>query len=393
MSAAQATYGLKEGIDAALSMIRRKMGEKEGRPVIVEIAGGTGSGKTSEVAQKIIGALGSDATALNMDNYYKGLDDRSIENISKGIYVNVDTPDTTDIGLLARQLSEISEGRSVEMPVFSFKTQKREGYQKFVPGKVVVVEGIFGLNEAIAKYGDVRIFVSAGTHGRLVRRLIRDMKRTVWAPGFILGYFSEIAEPMHQKHVESTRKYADIVISNEFDAKSETPRLETREVQLKFRHSITRQELERIGARLVSEATEHTDRYYSPDEPDLAKTGEIFRVSESGDRLSVTYKGPLQASGMRRRPVYEFQIERKVEGSATKLYCNLVKVVKKRRTGYVIDGVNIYVDDVAKVVGGREQEIGSFVELSYHDEKGIESVMVKMGLDAGKGIRSSYFEM
>lgn len=393
MSQEQKTYGLKDGIDAVLSIVRRKVEEKGGKPVIVEIAGGTGSGKTSEVAQKIIDALGSDATVLNMDNYNKGLSDKSIDDISNGIYVNVDTPDISDIGLLAKHLSEIAEGKSVETPIFSFKTQKREGHQKFTPGKVVIVEGIFGLNDAIAKYGDVKVFVSAGAHGRLVRRLMRDMTRTVWTPGFILGYFSEIAEPMHQQHVESTRRHADIVISNEFEPDAEASKFETKEVQLKFRHSITREELERIGAKLISDATEHTDRYYSPEEPDLVRSGEIFRISDTGGRLVVTYKGPLRSSSMRSRPVYEFQIERKVEGSATKLYCNLLKVVKKKRTGYVIDGVNIYLDDVTKVVDGKEQQIGRFVELSYHDEKGIESVLVKMGLDPEKGIKNSYFDM
>lgn len=206
------------------------------RPLVIGIAGGTASGKTT-VARRIVGGLaepspdGLDETPgftrymhdseprarptppafLDQDSYYRELPDLPLEE--KRAF-NWDHPDAFDVDLFLAQIRALKSGEPVEKPVYSYASYAREARTTTVlPAPVLIVEGILVLGiEAVRRELDVRIFVDADDDVRVVRRLVRDVKeRGREFDGVVDQYFRTV-RPMHLGFVEPSKRHADIIL-------------------------------------------------------------------------------------------------------------------------------------------------------------------------------------
>jgi len=180
-------------------------------PVVVGIAGGTASGKTT-VARKIREALKRTRVAfLDQDSYYKDLSDLTLEERRE---VNFDHPDAFDTALMVRHIRALEAGRAVNKPVYDFVTSTRERRStKVSPGDIILVEGILVLHiTAIRAELDVRIFVDAEDDVRIIRRLTRDIKERGRDFDHVVTQYFRHVRPMHMGFVEPSKRYADIIV-------------------------------------------------------------------------------------------------------------------------------------------------------------------------------------
>lgn len=388
-------YELDEGVSVLVETIRKRVDSAGGKPVIVEIAGGSASGKTSVVSAKVKEAFGDDAIIFSMDDYYHGVTFMNSE-AERGNELNWDQPEAVDLPAIRSDLEKLKSGVGVDKPIYSMKTGEKTGETERVePVKVIIVEGLFALNDEVMDVGDVKAFVEIGTHGRILRRLLRDVERTGKKPEDILIYFSEIVEPMHEKYVQNTRENADLVIKNEYSPEVEAERSGLHEVQLKFETKITPEDIRRAGAEMIGRSHQ-VDNYYNPRDRDLVKTGEILRIREEGAKRILTYKGPKVDSAYRERPKFEFEISDDTEQKFLGIYGDKVKVIEKDRTLWQLDGILFSFDQVKKIEGEEETDLGTFVEFrpsKSADTSVIDSVIAKLGLNMAGSTKESYFEM
>jgi uridine kinase len=181
------------------------------RPVVIGMAGGTGSGKTT-LAERIADALlEEDVVGLNHDAYYV---DRSDLPPEERAALNYDHPSAFDNALLIEQLDRLAAGASIERPVYSFTLHARMPETvRIDPCPVVLLEGILVLeNDELRRRMDIRIFVDCDEDERLIRRLRRDVhERGRSIPSVIEQYLNTV-KPMHQQFVEPSKRYADLVV-------------------------------------------------------------------------------------------------------------------------------------------------------------------------------------
>ena len=180
-------------------------------PVIIGIAGGTGSGKTT-VAQAIYDRVGRDRIEwISHDSYYRNFDGLSPEERAK---INFDHPDSLETELLTRHLDVLMKGSSVEVPVYDFATHSRKtDTQRAEPRKVVIVEGILVLAEPeLRKRIDIKLFVDTPADIRFVRRLIRDIESRGRSLKSVVDQYMTTVRPMHEEFVEPSKRHADLII-------------------------------------------------------------------------------------------------------------------------------------------------------------------------------------
>ncbi len=387
-------YELEKGIAKLVSSIKEKMLEKDGN-IVVQIAGGSASGKTSAVAQIIKESFETDSIILSADDYYKGKTFMQSE-LEKGNELNWDQPEALNLELFKQHLVQLKTGQRIEKPIYDMKTSEPVGTEEVSPKKIIIVEGLFALNEILGNLGDVKTFVDIGTHGRILRRLLRDISRTGQKPSDILRYFSEIVEPMHEKYIQNTKQNADFVIKNEYSPEVEAERSGLHEIQLKFEAGLDSENLRNLGAEKLS-TTIQIDKYYNPKDRDLIQTGEILRIREEGGKKTLTYKGPQNNSEFRERAKFEFDIDDDTEKAFLNIYGSMSKTIAKERTIYQLNGVIFSIDRVYKNESGEEQFIGNFIEVRSTDkdsrQEQIQNVIQQLGLDLNKGVKKSYFEM
>lgn len=183
----------------------------EDRPVIIGIAGGSGSGKTT-IAESVVAAVGADTVSLiQHDAYYRDLPHLGLEDRAK---VNYDHPDSLETELLIRHIEELRAGRAIQRPVYDFATHLRTVDTVTVrPEPVVVIEGILVLSEPeLRKVMDLRIYVDADSDLRLMRRLRRDIIERERTLDSVMRQYEETVRPMHLQFVEPSKRYADIIV-------------------------------------------------------------------------------------------------------------------------------------------------------------------------------------
>jgi uridine kinase len=181
--------------------------------LILGIAGGTGSGKTTVVSQLINELPDQDVTVISQDSYYKATDNLNYEERSK---INFDHPRAIDFKLLVEHLSELKLGNAIDQPVYSFATHNRtKDTLKTHPSKVVIVEGILIFSKRkVRDLLDIKVFVHADSDERLIRRLRRDIQDRGRDMDEVLLRYKETLKPMHEQFIEPMKEYADIIIPN-----------------------------------------------------------------------------------------------------------------------------------------------------------------------------------
>lgn len=179
--------------------------------LVIGIAGGTGSGKTT-VARRILKRIGTEHVALlSQDSYYKHQPDLTKEERAQ---VNYDHPNSFDNGLLIEHLRELRQGRSVHVPVYSFSEHLRtEETIPLAPTPVVVLEGILVLaDEPLRKEMDIKVFVDTDADVRVLRRINRDMRERGRSFDSVYAQYLNTVKPMHEAFIEPSKRYADLIV-------------------------------------------------------------------------------------------------------------------------------------------------------------------------------------
>ncbi len=179
--------------------------------IVIGIAGGTGSGKTT-VVNKIINALPQGEVAvIPQDSYYKDLSHLDPAERAK---VNFDEPDAIEWTLLVEQLRRLKDGCAVEMPTYSYLTCTRQEQTVHVePRDVVIVEGILVLNdEVLRSMMDVKVFVDADPDDRLIRVIARDCIERGRTPKMVIDRYEAVLKPMHNRYIEPSKRHADLIV-------------------------------------------------------------------------------------------------------------------------------------------------------------------------------------
>lgn len=179
--------------------------------LVIGIAGGTGSGK-STVVRKIIESLPKDEVAvIPQDCYYK---DNAHIPLEERLKMNYDEPASIEWSLLTKQLRELKEGKSIEMPTYEFVTCSRLKETIHIePREVVVVEGILVLcDKELREMMDVKVFVDADDDERLIRVIHRDCIERGRTPQMVIDRYQEMLKPMHELYIAPSKRYADLIV-------------------------------------------------------------------------------------------------------------------------------------------------------------------------------------
>ena len=182
--------------------------------LIIGIAGGTGSGKTTVVNQIMNELPETDVGIISQDSYYKETNNL---NFDERALINFDHPRAIDFELLVDHLKELKAGNTINQPVYSFVTHNRtDDFVLTHPRKVMIVEGILILaNPELRALFDVKVYVHADSDERLIRRLKRDIADRGRNMEEVLNRYQTTLKPMHQQFIEPTKAYADIIIPND----------------------------------------------------------------------------------------------------------------------------------------------------------------------------------
>lgn len=180
------------------------------KTIIIGVAGGTGSGK-STFTKNLQQEFGKDITVIYYDNYYKSRDDISVEARKN---INYDHPDALETELLIEHVKRLKNGETIECPIYNFATHTRDANSMtIVPNRIIVVEGILAFqNVELRSLFDLKIFVDSDADERILRRMLRDIReRGRDVEDIVLQYINTV-KPMHNLYVEPTKEYADIII-------------------------------------------------------------------------------------------------------------------------------------------------------------------------------------
>ena len=178
--------------------------------ILIGIAGGTGSGKTT-LTRHLKEHFGDAVTVIGHDSYYKRQEGKTYEERAQ---VNYDNPAAFETELLVEHLRQLKAGHSVQCPVYSYVEHNRtDKTVTVVPNKVIIVEGILIFqNPALRDMFDIKIFVETDADVRILRRCLRDVEERGRTLQSVVNQYLTTVKPMHERYVEPSRKYADIVV-------------------------------------------------------------------------------------------------------------------------------------------------------------------------------------
>ena len=178
--------------------------------LVIGIAGGTGSGKTT-LMKNLIARFGDVVTVLSHDNYYRRHDDLTYEERSQ---LNYDEPAAMETELMVQHLDALRHWQEIDCPVYDFSAHNRSDETiRVVPRKVIIVEGILIFaDEDLRDLMDIKIFVDTDADVRLCRRIKRDVNKRGRTLESVLTQYQTTVKPMHEKYVEPSKKYADLVV-------------------------------------------------------------------------------------------------------------------------------------------------------------------------------------
>lgn len=180
------------------------------KPKILAVAGGSASGKSS-IVKLLAKEFENDLVVIGHDNYYKAHDDLAFED---RVGLNYDHPKAFDNDLFYDDLNKLLDGNDIEMPLYDYTIHTRSKQTKKIsPKKIILIEGILVLyDKKIREITDTKVFVDADSDVRLKRRILRDTKERGRSIESCLTQYIEQVKPMHEKYVEPSKKYADIII-------------------------------------------------------------------------------------------------------------------------------------------------------------------------------------
>lgn len=184
------------------------------KPVLISIAGGSASGKTT-VVDEIISAMDNyNVSVIRHDDYYK---DQSHLTMDERLQTNYDHPLSLDNDLLVENLKDLLNNKAIKKPTYDFVNHNRSNQFEIVnPTSIIILEGILVLeDERIRKLSDIKIFVESDDDIRFIRRLIRDINERGRSVEGVVNQYLSTVKPMYHEFVKPTKRYADIIIPND----------------------------------------------------------------------------------------------------------------------------------------------------------------------------------
>ncbi len=178
--------------------------------MVIGIAGGTGSGKTT-LTRHLVETFGGDVSVVNHDNYYKAHPNMTYEARAA---LNYDHPDAFDTDLMVEDLEALCAGKAIHCPVYDYTIHNRSDETVEVrPTKVVIVEGILIFHpKELRDLMDIKIFVDTDADVRILRRILRDVKKRQRSLDSVISQYLDTVKPMHEQFVQPSRQYADLVV-------------------------------------------------------------------------------------------------------------------------------------------------------------------------------------
>ena len=178
--------------------------------LVIGIAGGTGSGKTT-LMKNLIGEFPDVVTVLSHDNYYRRRDELTYE---QRCLINYDEPAALETDLMAAHLDKLRHGEAIECPVYDFTQHNRSNETiRIEPRKVIIVEGILIFeNQPLRDLMDIRVFVDTDADVRLCRRILRDVRERGRTLESVVAQYQATVKPMHEKYVEPSKRFAHVVV-------------------------------------------------------------------------------------------------------------------------------------------------------------------------------------
>ena len=179
--------------------------------IIIGIAGGTGSGKTTVVNKILTGFPAGEVAVIPQDSYYKDSSHIPMEERSK---INFDEPNAIEWSLLVEHLKQLREGKTIQMPTYSYLTCTRQPETvEVTPSDVVIVEGILVLTEKqMRDMMDIKVFVDADADDRLIRVIARDCIERGRTPQMVIDRYQDVLKPMHSQYIEPCKQFADLIV-------------------------------------------------------------------------------------------------------------------------------------------------------------------------------------
>lgn len=180
------------------------------KPLIIGIAGGTGSGKTTLV-DRLLEQFGDDISVLPHDNYYAAHHDLSLEQRQT---LNYDHPASFDTDRMIQDLQDLRAGKTIHCPVYDYAIHDRtEETRELKPNKVILVEGILIFeNKTLRDLMDIKLFVDTDADVRILRRIVRDVKERGRSLDSVVEQYLATVKPMHEQFVEPSKRYADLIV-------------------------------------------------------------------------------------------------------------------------------------------------------------------------------------
>ena len=178
--------------------------------MVIGIAGGTGSGKTT-ITRRLIECFGEEVSVIHHDNYYKAHHDMSYEERAK---LNYDHPNAFDTDLLIRDLRRLKQGKSVSCPVYDYSIHDRTDRTVTIhPTRVIIVEGILIYeSRELCREMDIKIYVDTDADVRILRRIVRDVRDRGRSLESVIDQYLTTVKPMHEEFVEPSKRRADVII-------------------------------------------------------------------------------------------------------------------------------------------------------------------------------------
>lgn len=387
---------IEEGVDYTAAFLKKRLDENRRSLVL---AGAFSSAGKNYLLKEIEQQLPVQTCKnLDADDWYYGgpLMSEMCRQIPS---MNWDRPEAVDLKAYYRNLCDLKENRPTIKPKYLRSSGARTVDEPVHPYPIILSGGNYCLFEdRIRELADMRLFISASKHSRLIRRLLRDTKEFGVPAHLVLKQIMETVEPMAKIYIEPTMQYADLIIRNDL-----VPELEylTRELfhsQIKYATDCDADWLTRRNAKIVSSVFQ-TDIYLTPDDQDLSATDEIIRIRNEDGRFLFSNKGPKLSDSKNIRPKFEFEIDKAAADSFPAFYGKEIAVVTKKRTTFELGGLTLALDQhVAKRTAKGTSVLGNFVEFqkcsrSRNDLDSLRTAAEKLQFERSKCLVKSYIEL
>ncbi|XP_075089430.1 inorganic pyrophosphatase TTM2-like isoform X3 [Nicotiana tabacum] len=331
--------------------------------IMIGVAGPSGAGKTV-FTEKILNFMPSVAV-ISMDNY---------NDASRIVDGNFDDPRLTDYDTLLKNINDLKTGKPAEIPIYDFKSSSRIGYRTLeVPSsRIVVIEGIYALNEKLRPFLDLRVSVNGGVHFDLVKRVLRDIQRAGQEPSEIIHQVSETVYPMYKAYIEPDLKTAHIKIINKFNPFSG---FQSPTYILKSSRNL---KTELIKSVLSEEHTESTEQIYDiyllPPGEDPETCQSYLRMRNKDGKYNLMFEEWVTDSPFVISPRISFEVSVRLLGGLMALGYTMAAILKRSSHVFSDERVCVKIDWL-------EQLNRHYVQVQGRDRVVVKCIADQLGLE------------